>query len=453
MSLRQFLVVLRARFAIWAAIMVATVAAAGALSVVLPKRYTATAEVLLDVKSPDPVYGTLLHAMVMPGYMATQRDVVASDRVAQRAVELLGLDKDAGERAQWLEATEGKGSFDAWLAAKLQSQLTAKPLPESNVIQISYRAGDAAFAAAAANAFARAYIDVSIELRVEPAKEYARWFGTQDHRQREQLEKAQARLAEHQQKYGLLASDERLDAETTRLNDLSAQLTVAQSQSAEARGKARSSAALTEVLQSPLIHALRGDIVRQEAKLREASGNLGANHPQYQQMEAELATLKARLEAEMRIATSGYTTAAATVGQQKETELAAAIAEQKKKVLAIRQARDQHAGLQRDLDMAQKAYETVAQRYGQSRLESQFTQSNISVLAFATAPLAPSFPNARMNLLLAIFLGAFAGVAAAFVVEMLDRRLRSADDVAEMLQLPVLGGIPRATKQALPALR
>jgi uncharacterized protein involved in exopolysaccharide biosynthesis len=228
---------------------------------------------------------------------------------------------------------------------------------------------------------------------------------------------------------------------------------VAQSQSAEARGKARSSAALTEVLQSPLIHALRGDIVRQEAKLREASGNLGANHPQYQQMEAELATLKARLEAEMRIATSGYTTAAATVGQQKETELAAAIAEQKKKVLAIRQARDQHAALQRDLDMAQKAYETVAQRYGQSRLESQFTQSNISVLAFATAPLAPSFPNARMNLLLAIFLGAFAGVAAAFVVEMLDRRLRSADDVAEMLQLPVLGGIPRATKQALPALR
>src|SRR6185503_5808573 len=420
MSLRQFLVVLRARSAIWAAIMVATVAAAGALSVVLPKRYTATAEVLLDVKSPDPVYGTLLHAMVMPGYMATQRDVVASDRVAQRAVELLGLDKDAGERAQWLEATGGKGSFDAWLAAKLQSQLTAKPLPESNVIQISYRAGDAAFAAAAANAFARAYIDVSIELRVEPAKEYARWFGTQDHRQREQLEKAQARLAEHQQKYGLLASDERLDAETTRLNDLSAQLTVAQSQSAEARGKARSSAALTEVLQSPLIHALRGDIVRQEAKLREASGNLGANHPQYQQM---------------------------------ETELAAAIAEQKKKVLAIRQARDQHAALQRDLDMAQKAYETVAQRYGQSRLESQFTQSNISVLAFATAPLAPSFPNARMNLLLAIFLGAFAGVAAAFVVEMLDRRLRSADDVAEMLQLPVLGGIPRATKQALPALR
>jgi len=39
------------------------------------------------------------------------------------------------------------------------------------------------------------------------------------------------------------------------------------------------------------------------------------------------------------------------------------------------------------------------------------------------------------------------------VVEMLDRRLRSADDVAEMLQLPVLGGIPRATKQDLLALR
>lgn len=443
MSLRQFLVVLRARFAIAAAILIATVAAAAALSLVLPKRYTASAEVVLDVKSPDPVYGTLLHAMVMPGYMATQRDVVASDRVAQRAASLLGLDKDPGERAQWLEATEGKGDFEAWLAAKLQGQLTAKPLPESNVIQISYRAGDPAFAAAAANAFARAYIDVSIELRVEPAKEYARWFGTQDHRSREQLEKAQARLAEHQQKYGIFATDERLDSETARLNDLSAQLTVVQAQSAEARGKARAGAALSEVLQSPLIHALRGDIVRQEAKLREASGNLGANHPQYQQMEAELATLKARLEAEMRVVTSGFTTAASAVGQSKEAELTAAIAEQKKKVLAVRQAREQLAALQRDFDMAQKSYEAVAQRYGQSRLESQFTQSNISVLAFASAPLAPSFPNVRMNLLLAIVLGAFAGVAAAFVVEMLDRRLRSADDVVDMLQLPVLGAIPR----------
>lgn len=448
MSLQQFLVILRARWAIAVSILVAAVAAGTAASLMLPERYTATAEVVLDVKSPDPVYGTLLHAMVMPGYMATQRDVVASDRVAQKAMRLLGLDRDPDKREQWLASTQGRGSFEAWVARGLQSTLAAKPLPESNVIEIAYSSTDPAFAAAAANAFAQAYIDASIELRVEPAKQYARWFGEQDRGFRENLEKAQARLSAHQQKYGIVASEERLDSEIARLNDLSAQLTIVQGQAVEARSKLRSAGAagtLPDVMHNPLIHTLKGDIARQEAKLEELAGNLGRNHPQYRRMQSELGSLRQRLEAETQLIASGLATATA-VNRSKEAELSAAIAAQKKKVLALRQARDELAALQRDLDAVQKAYDSVSQRFTQSRLESQFTQSNVSVLTFASEPVAPSFPNVPMNILLAIVLGSFCGIGAAFVLELLDRRIRSPDDVVEMLQLPVLGAIPRALK-------
>src|SRR5205823_12230569 len=92
MSLHQFLTVLRARFRIIVLILLATVAAIVAASLVLPKKYTATAAVVVDVNSPDPVTGTMLHAMVMPGYMATQRDIIGSDRVAQTVVKLLKLE-------------------------------------------------------------------------------------------------------------------------------------------------------------------------------------------------------------------------------------------------------------------------------------------------------------------------------------------------------------------------
>jgi polysaccharide biosynthesis transport protein len=448
MNLHQFLTVLRARFEIIVLILLATVAAIVAASLVLPKKYTATAAVVVDVNSPDPVTGAMLHTMVMPGYMATQRDIIGSDRVAQTVVKLLKLDEAPGRKEQWLERAKGKGSLVAWLAEGLQKKLTVKPSRESNVIDISFSAVDPAFAAAVANAFAQAYIEASIELRTDPARQYARWFGEQDKGLRENLEKAQARLSEHQRTYGIVAGDERLDSEMTKLNDLSAQLTVVQGQAAESRSKQRSGSAsstLPEVVQNPLIHTLKTDIARQEAKLQEVAGNLGKNHPQYQRMESELASLKQRLDAETRLITSGFGTATA-VGKDKEAELVAAIAEQKKKLLGMRQARDELATLQRDLDMAQKTYEGVSQRLTQSRLESQFTQSNVSVLTLASEPVEPSFPNLLLNTVAAIFLGTFCGIGAVFGLEIVDRRVRSAGDVAEMLQLPMLGVIPRGQR-------
>ncbi|HET7365788.1 MAG TPA: GNVR domain-containing protein [Burkholderiales bacterium] len=422
MTLSQFLIILRGRRVLLGSILGGIVALTLVASLVLPKKYTATAAVVVDVKSPDPISGTMLHAMVMPGYMATQRDIITSERVADRAAQLLQV--------------EARG---------LQKKLDVKPSRESNVIEISYRASDPAFAAAAANAFAQAYIDASIELRVEPARQYARWFGEQDQTLRANLDKAQARFAAHQQKYGIVATEERLDSELTRLNDLSARLTAMQAQAAEARSKrlmGGAAASLPEVVQNPLITTLKGDIARQEARLQDLAGNLGKNHPQYRRMEAELASLRNRLEAETRIIASGFGIEAAA-SKDKEAELAAAVAAQKTKVLGIRQAREQLAALQRDLDIAQKAYESVTQRLVQSQLESQVAQTNVSILAPARPPTEPSFPNLLLNLVAGIVLGTFGALGAVLVLELVDRRVRSAQDVEEMLQMPVLGVVPR----------
>ncbi len=249
MSLPQFFMILRARFWVVVLTLVVTVGAIVGASLVLPKKYTATAAVVADVTSPDPISGAATHAMMMPGYMATQRDIITSERVAQRVKKLLEIGMPTGP---------------------LRSKLDVKPSRESNVIEIGYSSPDPRFAAAAANAFAQAYIEASIELRVDPARQYARWFGEQDKALRENLAQAQRNLSEHQQKYGILASDEKLDVETNRLNDLTAQLTALQSQMAESRGRQRSGAAATslpEVVQNPLNVWSRSDKYRYKPTL------------------------------------------------------------------------------------------------------------------------------------------------------------------------------------------
>lgn len=448
MNLHQFLLILRARYKIALFALVVTVSVTLAVSVLLPSQYTATATVVLDVKSPDPIAGIMLPAMVLPGYMSTQVDIINSDRVALKVVKMLKLDQSPALIEDWKEATEGKGKLEVWLANVLHRKLNIKPSRESSVMTIDYTAADPHFAAAIANAFVQAYIDTTIELKVEPAKQYSLWFGEQGKALRDNLEEAQARLSKYQQKYGIIASDERLDGETARLRELSTQLTTVQAQTSDSRSKQKSGAdTLPEIMENALITGLKTDIARREATLQETALNLGKNHPQYQRLESELASLKQRLETETQQITRSYSTAS-TVGQSKEAELRAAIEQQKNKLLSFRNKRDELAVLMRDVDAAQKAYDAVSQRRNQASLESQSTQTNVAVLTTASPPITPSSPKIVLNTLVAIILGTMLGIGAALGIEWSDRRICSAEDLFEMLQMPVLGVIKRAKPQA-----
>ena len=94
--------------------------------------------------------------------------------------------------------------------------------------------------------------------------------------------------------------------------------------------------------------------------------------------------------------------------------------------------------LERDVESAQRAYDTVVQRYTESNLQSQSNQTNISVLTPATEPTERSSPKVFLNLLIAIFVGTLLGVGGAMLAEMLDQRVRSAESLGSATGLPIL---------------
>lgn len=438
MNPHQILLIVLARYKVALFTMLAVVVIAQAAIFLLPKQYIATTSLVVDVRSPDPVA-----AMLAPLNLATQVEIIKSDRVAQKVVKNLKLDEDPTAKEQWLASTQGKGRLEVWLANGLTRGLSALASRDSTIISISFTAADPVFAATVANAFAQAYIDATIELKVEPARQFARWFGEQGKSLRENLEKAQAQITAFHQEKVIVAKDEQMDNETARLNELSHQLTVVQGQITGVQSRQRSGNAadtLPEVMQNPLITSLKTEIARQEAKLQEMALNLGKNHPQYQRMESEIAALKQQVEAETRHITRSLATTR-TVGKDTETELKAAIEAQKKKLLELKSVRAQLAVLQRDVDAAQGVYDAVTRRFNQTTLESQATQANVSVLTPASEPIEPLTSKLFRNPWITILLGALAGIGAAFMLEMLDKRVRSVNDLKEMLQVPVLGVI------------
>jgi succinoglycan biosynthesis transport protein ExoP len=166
MTLHQFLLILRARYRVALLILLLAVSAALAVSLLMPKKYTAQTAVLVDIRSPDPVAGGApLQGVVAPSYMATQVDIIGGDRVAQRAVKALKLDENPRTKERWLEATEGRGTLEGWIADSLQKRLDVRPARESNVINITYKGSEPEEAANVANAFAQAYLDINLALK------------------------------------------------------------------------------------------------------------------------------------------------------------------------------------------------------------------------------------------------------------------------------------------------
>ena len=439
MNLQQLLLIFKARYKIILVTFLVITLATLAISLILPSRYTATASVVVDMRTPDPIGGNMLDGPVSPSYLPTQVDIITSDRTAMKVVKTLRLAENPAVREKWKEDTGGRGQIEPWIADLMQKGLNVHPSSESNVIMLTYASADPEFSATAANAFAQAYIDTNIELKVNPAKQYAEWFVGQNKVLRDNLEAAQQRLADYQKKKGIVVTDERLDTEMVRLNDLSTQLTMVEALSADAQSKqsANRSSALADVRENSLIMNLKSEINRKEAALREAGGNLGRNHPQYKSMQAEVASLKQQLEEETRNIAQSFSTSE-NVSNTKADTLRRMIAMQKQSILDLKNARDEASVLLNEVNNAQKAFDAVSQRYTQTSLLSQSEQTNVSVLTPAIAPLTPSSPLPMLYTLIAAVIGVILGIALAFTIEMLDRRVRVSDDIEQSLGLPVL---------------
>lgn len=453
MNFVQFLAILRARYKMALGVFGAIVLVAIVASLVWPKSYTAAASVVVDASKPDPLAAVLYPSGVNPSLIATQIDVIQSDRVAFKVVRNLRLTENPQIRDQWREATQGEGSIEQWLSGVFQKSLDVRPSRESNVITITYKAADPKFAAALANAFVQAYLETNIEMRTEPARMYSSFFDQRGKDAREALEKAQARLSEFQKEKGIIATDERLDVENARLNELSSQYVGLQSLASDSvsrQAAARNNGAerMQEVLNNPLVAGLKADQARLEAKLQELTSKLGDRHPQVVEARANLAELKVRIDVETSKVASSLGIAN-NINQQRAGEIKAQLEAQRAKVLQMKAVRDEGVVYARDVENAQRMYDVVMQRLNQSQMESLATQSNVSVLSQAVPPVEPTSPRLMLNLLVAVFAGTLLAVAVIVLMEMLDRRVRSAEDVAQAVALPVIGVLPSPTARRL----
>ncbi len=440
MSPKLLLLILFAHRYVALVVFLAVLSAGAVVTVTTPKTYVATTDLLVDSRV-DPIAGVMTGGQ---NQIATQVAIIESERVAVGVVKRLRIDQTPTLVDDWRKATDGKVPLDNYYASILRKGLLAEPQRSSNVITLSYEGADPKFVTAVVNTYAQAYLDLTIDLRVEPVRQYAQWFDDRLKALRNNVEEAQTKLSTFQRQKGIVGS---ADQEIARLDALMAQLVSVQSENSliNSRQKTSGSEVSQDILASPLVQGLKAEVNNVEARLTEVRLIFGPNHPQRVQLEGQLAELKRQLQQEMA-RVSGGTQMAQTTAQLRESELKGVIAVQKSKVLELRQQRDEIAVLAQDVEAAKRIYDSVLQRSNQLNLEKQSDQANISILSPAIEPTSPSKPNVP-KFIAASVLGALAAAfAAAMGLEYLNRKVRVVDDIM-VEDVPVLGVIERRPPQ------
>lgn len=453
MPLDQFIRVVRARWLLVTSITAVVLLSTLIVSLILPKRYTATATLMVDIK-PDPIAG--FTAAAQPGqYIATQIDLIKSGMVSLRVVRDTKIGEAPDMRTRWQQEASGQGNYEAWLGDLLGKGLEVRPAKDSSLINISYEGNSPAFASAMANAYAKAFMDSTVQLRVSPAKQYADFFEERARLARERLEAAQTRLSEAQQSNGIVLTDERLDYETQRLNELSSQIT--QLRAIRAESESRNAAAtqnperVQDVVNSALLANLKAQLVGLEAQYNESSMKYGDSHPMMQENRARLDDLRNKIRIETgKIAASVSTSA--SINATREGRAHADFEAQRERVLKLKSERAKLQVLERDVESSQRILDSLQTRLSQVSLESNSSQSNVYMVNEATSPTKHTSPKLMLNMALALLLGAFVSILAALGLETMDRRVRGPLDIAEYIEIPVIGILP-SPHQARSGLR
>ena len=455
---RVIVAALRRRLWIFLIVFFGILAAAGAYLALAPKRYTATATVLIEPASGDPVQPTNMQSVEqLPSsdFIDTQIIVLGSPRLAAAVVEDLrlvddpefavtgdvGLDTPPAEMAQArLVAT----------AEALRKAVTIRRAGRTAVIEIDAESRSATQAARIANGFVTAYLD-----QLKAAKDAASGRAREqvDSRLvqlREDAEAADSALQRYKIANGLMSAQGATMAEQES-STLNQQLASARAVLAERQGRLAAARVQLEhgggggdvatALNSGTIGALRAQEAESSRALAQLRARYGERHPSIAQEQQRLADVQRQiqleidrilssLEAEVRVAASGVASLSGSQRASRQTLASNAAAQVG------------YMELERKAAAARAIYLAFLNRSIGTAAREGIEQPRASVASPALIPLSPTSPNMRLVSSLAlVFALTFGGIAVA-LAEYLDGGVRTRQDVERRIGARYLGAIP-----------
>ena len=424
------------------------------VSAFLPKRYDATARILLDMEGPD---GLGLEQAVVPmgldmtTKLETQIKIVQSDTIATSVIKQLGLHRNKAFAG--MPAEQSPKDFDnltpqqrVRLVNTLHGSLAVQLVPKTEIIEIHFRSKDPNLAADITNSVATTYIEHNFQTKYRSTLQTADWLTKQLDDLKKNAESSQENLIAYQKKTGILGTDETHNIIIDKLGDLNKELSQAEADRILKEAKFRiASTENPELIASIAPESVLGALYKQRSEVRAAYAQMaakyGPSYPRVTQLQSQLNELDSAIGDEItkvgEAVHAEYKTAL-----KSEEMLKASFDEQKQEAYKLNEDAIQYAIMRRDVESSRDLYEGLLKKLKEAGIMAGLKSSNINIIDPASVPIEPVEPKIPLNIALGCMVGLLFGMALAFVVENVDNSIRTPEDIDNYCSLPSLGVIP-----------
>jgi capsular exopolysaccharide synthesis family protein len=392
-------------------------------------------------------------------FMATQNRVLASRSVAEGVVRRLGLHEDPGFFGV---PSAGFEPRDVTTTAThlLDGMVTVNPVKDTRLVEIRVRGRNPEQAAAIADAFASVYIEKTLEDRMGSTVSALEWLGGQLDTLGRELEESELALHQFKQDHNVLSvsMEDRQNLVAGEIESFNTALTDARKRRIEvaarvarlqqAMGQDPLAASGTVFDERSALNALRESLRAKVAERERMSATRGANHPDRRALDEEIEALREQLAQEVETIVRNAESDLREI-RSVESGLRQAVEEAHTAGLELNLREIEYQRLNRARENKAKLYQVVLERTTETDLTRMFVARHVRIVDAALVPRWPVAPNRTVNVLVGLLAGLIFGVALAFGLRFLDRRLRGPDTVEE-LGVTVLGVVPTVATEASP---
>lgn len=463
----RFLAILRRRWLVVLVITVLALAGAAIAILALQPRWRASATVVLHLSGPqvlDKVKNVTedpeARLVAYKEYYQTQREIIHSRSVAERALASLGLAQDPiflgiADITSEPERLARAAEIDP--IERLREMVFVDEVRGSRVLRISADYPDPQVAAEIANAVADAYLAHVEASRARTGVAAKANVETERARALTALQAAERALSDFKQAHGIssisLADRQNVITEaiiktTANLKDAEAESFAASAAYEEAARLHKQGSIASATLLPPherrVFEDMRAEELAAEREVEQLAVKYGDKMPELQQARRRLKLVRERITRESEALLESLK-ARANAAHKTEARLRSSLEEEKQKALELTLLERQYRELEREAKNAADSYELVSRRDAEIEMLARVHAEDVEILDRATPPRVPVFPPKALLLAVALVSGLTLGALLAIGVDVRDSRIRGLLDLERALAgsgLPVLGQLP-----------
>lgn len=318
------------------------------------------------------------------------------------------------------------------------------------VMRVSVTSANPKKAATIANAISEQYLTDQLEAKFDSTQRATAWLTERLQTLKVAVEESEKEVEQYRSSMSK-STGQGSDLTSQQLTQLNAELIAARTERAEAEAVYNEAENILNTtrdfskvaINSPSIEVGRRELSSLKQQEAELLSRYGERHPRIVNLRAEIAEAQNRITYEIQSYVQELKQKR-DIALAREQTLNASLRSMERQSLQQDQASIRLRQLEREAEANRAVYQAFLSRFTETRDQEDLHQSDARIIAKATAPGTPSYPDKQMVLLICAGVGIVIGAGLVFVLEQLDNTFHTREQVLAETGTPCIGMIPLA---------